>query len=339
MIQNLISIPCIMIIPTTLIVGRIMGSVSKKWVAAGGIIIFIAGGFAPVFMKSFSMILVMRGIFGIGIGVCQVVSNALVAENFNGAEKDRVQGTLLASAMCGAAVMVFLSGIFSNVGWQLAFYVYLIAAIPLLFVLLFVPAKEPVKNFQGGGQGTKITGACWAWVGAMLVTYISAQTYPVFLSFLLEEKHLGTASGSALGLVFFAAGGIVTGILFGWISGILKKHTITIGFLTLALSNVLIAFSSSMAMCYAGSLLIGVANTIVASCVFIRAGTSVDAVSAGIAISLVSCAQNFGQFSSPFVINFLAANLSHGNVNFMAFLCAGAIAALLAILTFSAERG
>jgi hypothetical protein len=82
--------------------------------------------------------------------------------------------------------------------------VYLIAALPLLFTLFFLPGVKPGGSRGDQGSGIKITPACWAWVAAMLAAYISAQAYPVFLSFLLEEKHLGTASNSALGMVFFA---------------------------------------------------------------------------------------------------------------------------------------
>jgi MFS family permease len=335
MIQNLISIPSIMIIPTTLIVGKIMGIVAKKWVAAVGIVLFIAGGLAPAFLDSFELILVIRGIFGVGLGICQVVGNALVAENFSGAEKERAQGALLASMMCGAAVMVLLSGVMSEIRWELAFYVHLVAVLPLLFVLLFLPVPQIVVDPGAPKHGATIASACWTWVGAMFVTYISAQAFPVFLSFLLEERHLGGASGSSLAMAFFAAGGILTGVLFGWISKIFKRHTIAVGYAVLAVANVLVAFSSNMAMCYAGSFMMGVANIVVASCIFIRAGMSVDMLSVGMAISLVSCAQNFGQFCSPFVINLLITGLGLSGINFTAFLCAGAIAAVAAVLTFN----
>jgi predicted MFS family arabinose efflux permease len=332
MIQNLISIPSIMIIPTTLVVGKIMSVIAKKWIAAAGIILFIAAGLAPAFLRSFEMILAARGIFGIGLGICQVVANALVAENFSGAEKERTQGALLAVMMCGAAVMVFLSGVLSAIGWRLAFFVHLIAILPLLFVLLFLPVQRPLKESNGQRLGAKITPSCWVWVGAMFLTYVSAQAFPVFLSFLLEEKHLGTVADASFAMAFFAVGGILTGILFGGILGILKRYTLATGYLFLAVSNALIAFSPNIAACYAGSFMIGVANIIIASCIFIRAGLSVDIPAVGMAISLVSCAQNFGQFCSPFAIGLFVTNLGRSDVNFMAFLCAGGIAVILAAL-------
>ena len=94
MIQNLISIPCLVVIPVTLIVGKLMDSVSKKLLSIIGILCFLIGGFLPALMSSLTVILVLRGILGIGIGIVQCVSSALVAENFEGPERDKVQGNL-----------------------------------------------------------------------------------------------------------------------------------------------------------------------------------------------------------------------------------------------------
>ena len=58
MIQNLISIPCIAIIPTTLIAGKLMEKISKKSIVIVGIIFFIIGGVLPTFMNSLTLILI-----------------------------------------------------------------------------------------------------------------------------------------------------------------------------------------------------------------------------------------------------------------------------------------
>jgi hypothetical protein len=115
---------------------------------------------------------------------------------------------------------------------------------------------------------------------------------------------------------------------------------LTAGCLLLAVSNVLIAFSVNVAMCWAGSLMIGAANIVIASCIFLGAGMSVGVQSSGMAISLVSCAQNLSQFCSPFIIMWMAASIGKYNINFTAFLCAGAIALALAASAFiSGLRG
>ena len=102
MVQNLIAIPCFAIIPTTIIVGKLMETVPKKVIAAIGAVCFLTGGIVPAFAtSSFAFILVMRAVLGVGVGIAQVVSTALVADNFTGEEQQKVQGTLQASQMGG----------------------------------------------------------------------------------------------------------------------------------------------------------------------------------------------------------------------------------------------
>ena len=64
-VQTLISIPCIIIIPVTLIVGKLMQVMSKKLLAIIGIILFLIGGLVPAFMTSFLALQILRGVFGV----------------------------------------------------------------------------------------------------------------------------------------------------------------------------------------------------------------------------------------------------------------------------------
>ncbi|AGY75305.1 MFS transporter [Clostridium autoethanogenum] len=334
MIQNLISIPCIVIIPTTIVVGKLMQTISKKNIALAGIIIFLIGGAAPAFMTSFTTILIMRGILGVGIGICQVVSTAIVAENFSGVEQQKVQGTLQASQMAGAAIMVFAGGWLTEVRWNYVFYVHLLAIISLILVAVMVPNTKPEKmTTTGDVQKTKLTSATWGWVIFMFILFISVQVYSISLSFLVTEKNLGTAADSGLGLAFFAIGGIIMGLLYGSLAKRTKNCAIAVGCLMLAVAYVVIAFANSMIVCHIGSILVGMAVSAALPGIFINTGMSVDVFSAGMAISVVTCAQNFGQFCCPYIINPIAASISGGrSVNFMCFIIGAVVAAALTIL-------
>ena len=70
-IQSLISIPCLVILPATLISGKLMDFMPKKILGMIGIILFLIGGVIPAFMDSISAILVMRAVFGVGVGIVQ----------------------------------------------------------------------------------------------------------------------------------------------------------------------------------------------------------------------------------------------------------------------------
>lgn len=336
MIQNLISIPCIVIIPTTIIVGKLMESISKKTIAIIGILAFLIGGVAPVFMTSIVPILVMRGILGIGIGVCQVVSVAIIAEHFSGQEQEKVQGTLQASQMLGAAVMVFVGGWLADVRWNYVFLVHLLALLSVILVISKIPHNVPARTKETeAAQKTSLTKATWGWVIFMFILFISVQVYSISLSFLVEEKGLGTASDSGLGLAFFAIGGIIMGLLYGNYAKTFKNNTIAIGCLLVVISYLIIAYAPNMIITHIGSFIVGMAVSATLPAIFINTANSVDAFSAGMAISVVTCAQNFGQFMCPYIVNPIAETISKGvNHNFMVFVVGAVIAAVLTVLMF-----
>ena len=157
MIQNLISIPCLVVIPVTLIVGKLMDSVSKKLLSIVGILCFLIGGFLPALMPSLTVILVLRGIFGVGIGVVQCVSSALVAENFEGPERDKVQGNLTSAQMLGICVMVFAGGWLADVSWNFAFFVHLLGIISLILCIVCIPNVKAAGST--GGKSLRRAGA------------------------------------------------------------------------------------------------------------------------------------------------------------------------------------
>jgi len=336
MIQNLISIPCIVIIPTTIVVGKLMETVSKKTIATVGILAFLIGGVAPAFMTSMVPILVMRGILGIGVGVCQVVSTAIIAEHFSGAEQEKVQGTLQASQMLGAAVMVFVGGWLADVKWNYVFFVHLLAIVSLLLVASRIPNNVPAKsNGTKKAQKTQLTKATWCWVIFMFVLFIAVQVYSISLSYLVEEKGLGTASDSGLGLAFFAIGGIIMRLLYGSYVKKIKNNTIATGCFMLVASYIIIAFAGNMIICHIGSFIVGMAVSATLPAIMVNTATSVDAFSAGMAISVVTCAQNFGQFICPYILNPIAASISKGvNNNFMVFILGAVVAGILAFIMF-----
>ena len=149
-VQSLISIPCIVIIPVTLLVGALMKTMSKKLLSLIGVVLFLIGGVGPAFSESFLVIQILRGIFGAGVGILQVVSTALVAENFEGAMRDKVQGQPPGLPRClGCAIMVFVGGWMATLSWNGVFYVHLIAVITLVCVIACLPNVQARCRREG----------------------------------------------------------------------------------------------------------------------------------------------------------------------------------------------
>ena len=323
-VQTLISIPCIIIIPVTLIVGKLMQVMSKKLLAIIGIILFLIGGLVPAFMTSFL--------------VLQVVSTALVAENFEGAERDRVQGNLQAFQMLGCAIMVFVGGWLATMGWNTVFYVHIIGSISLIVALVCLPNVKPSAPAKAANSAPaekgKLTGKMWVWMIIAFFVFCTGQLYSNGNAYLLTEKGIGDSAASGLGMAFFCAGGIIMGLLYGKLASALKDYTMGVGFIVMALSYAVMAMAPSIAVFYVGCLIFGLGMSVVMPGVFLNVGNSVGPAAVGMALSIATCVQNFGQFCSPYLFNPIAQAVSgeSGLANVASFYVAAGIGALLGVI-------
>ena len=333
-VQGLMSVPCIVIMVVTLLMGKAMDLVSKKTLTIVAIILFLIGGIAPAYMGSFTAILVLRGVFGVGVGMLQVLCTALVAENYEGAEREKVQGNLTAFQMIGCAIMVFGGGMLGGKGWNTGFYIHAIAIVSLIAALVLIPNVKPTKGVAAEGQSAekaKMGSAVFFWFFAGFFVFVVGQVFSNSNAFLVADKGLGDSAASGLGMAFFCAGGIVMGLLYGKVASIFGKFTMSFGFLVTAGAYVVIALSSSIGMFYVGCLLYGLGLSVVMPQFFISVGSSVPPAAIGMAMSIATCIQNFGQFCSPYIVSPLTG-LVGGMESVAAFWVAGALAAVLAIV-------
>lgn len=333
---GLISVPCIVIMVVTLLCGKLMDVMSKKTLAIIGIILFLIGGICPAMMSSFTAITVLRGVFGVGVGILQVVCTALVAENFEGSERDRVQGNLQAAQMIGCAIMVFVSGWLASKGWNVGFYVHALGFISLVAALLLIPNVKPVKSGKAAGAAgakAELTGAMWVWMVIAFFVFCTGQIFSNNNSFLVVAKGIGDSSASGLGMAFFCAGGITTGLLYGKIASACKKMTMSVGFLVMALGYLIMGLAPSIGVFYAGCLVFGIGMSITMPNVFLNVGNSVAPAAVGLALSIVTCVQNFGQFCSPYIVSPLTGLFGGMDASVASFYVAVGMGVILAAVT------
>lgn len=320
-IQLLIALPCLVIIVANLVVGKLQEYISMKTLIIFGILCFLVGGVAPAFSTSFSIILVFRAILGVGIGIIQVLSSALVAAYFEGDERSKVMGQLSSAQMIGCAVMVFVSGYLAMAGWNITFYMHLIAILSLVCVVVFLPKSKPAKAASSEGVSSekpKLTAAAFGWAGTLLVFFIGGLVLASYLAFFVTAHNLGTAAQAGQATMIFAIGGFLMGLVYGKLAQTAKNVSLAIGLFLGVLAYLLIAFSANIFIVYLGSLIYGFAVTTVFASVMVGSSMSVKPIAVPLALSIVVCGQNLGSFLCPYIITPIASLMS-SDINMFAF--------------------
>lgn len=335
-VQLLFTFPCIMVIPATLAAGKLQEYVSQKALVVAGILLFLVGGVVPAFLDSFAAIFILRGLLGIGTGLMQPLATSLITRYYAGDARTAAMGQQTAAQMLGCAAMVLLGGFLADLHWSFVFFTHLVALIPLVLVLLWLPREAPARREKAtlSGEkaktgGVRLTKALFAWAGITFLFYIGGQVFSTFISFFVAAHGLGTAAQSGQTVTFFALGGFLAGLLYGRFSRLTKKQTLATGFLLCAVSFFGMAFSGNIWLVYAFSLLCGMAFAVIMPSLFLEVSHSVDARSVPMAFSVVMCAQNLAMFLSPSLVTPLARALG-GEVNRTAMLAAGVMLAAMA---------
>ncbi|MDR1205556.1 MAG: MFS transporter, partial [Peptococcaceae bacterium] len=325
-IQMLISLPCIVMIPFALAMGKLQEFVSKKVLVVTGILCYLAGGAAPAFCSSFSIILGLRAVLGVGLGILQPLSTVLIAEYFQGDERAKVMGQQASASMLGCAGMVLIGGYLADISWDKVFYVYLLGLGSLICVLLFLPMEKPpgraaasgggatdgegagvigAGSGEGAGGGATagagkktgvLTGAFVWWTLMLFMFFISGQVFSTFISFFIDVHRLGTAAQAGQTVMLFSLGGFVMGALYAGLVKITRGQTLTAAFAALFLSYMLMAYAPDITVVYLGCFLCGLAFSAAIPNMMVHVTNAVDAASAPMAISVALCSQNIAQF-------------------------------------------
>jgi len=336
LIQSIISIPCLAVLPTTILSGKLMDIMPKKSLGMIGMLIFLIGGVAPFVLTSLPIILTFRALFGIGVGIVQAVASALVAENFIGPEREAVQGTMTSAQMLGCAVMVFAGGWLGDIAWNASFLVHGIAILSLIIAFVCLPlVRAPKKDSTdvvafaeggeaaGGGRGkTRLNKSSWSWAGITFLLFIGVQVYTVYISYVLSEKSIGGAAESGATVAVACIGGFIMGILYGKLAGRAGNLTFAIGLFVMALSYLILALAGSMTVIYLGGFVYGIAMAICMPAAFVNTANSVDADSSAMALSITMCAQNLGQFVCPYIMNFITGMTGSAHPSTLTYLLA-----------------
>jgi len=333
-IQLLITLPCIVIIVVNPIIGKLQERISMKSLVLFGILCFLVGGVVPAFTASFPAILVCRAILGIGVGTVQVLSSALVAAYFEGDERSKVMGQQTSAQMIGCAVMVFVSGYLALAGWNITFYVHLIAVISLVCVAVFLPKTKPVKAAaaeSGRTEKVRLTGAAIGWAITLFIFFIGGLILASYLAFFVTAHKLGTAAQSGQATMIFAIGGFLMGLVFGKLAQFAKNATLAVGLFLGVLAYLLIAFSPNIILVFVGSIIYGFSVTVVIASVMVGTSMSVKPVAVPLAISIVMGGQNLGSFLCPYIVTPISGLMSP-DVNMFAFITGAILFGVMGVI-------
>jgi len=139
----MLTVPVLVSVPVALFVGPITGTLLRyRTVLSVGLLLMAIGGMAPFWLRDWTMILVARGLFGIGQGIIMPLVLALIFGLVDAENQATMMG--MQNVVSGVAGMIFsvIAGILAGMSWNYPFLLNAIALVALVIVLLFLPEPE-----------------------------------------------------------------------------------------------------------------------------------------------------------------------------------------------------
>ena len=225
-------------------------------------LVFAIVGVAPIWLPSFSLILISRAVTGLALGTMITSAVALTGDYFSGPP---LQHWLAAqtgiSAISGVVVSV-VSGALGEVSWRLAFLPLLVGW-PLLAALIFIPSPKPVGQAAAGTSGRE-TGAPapWsAWICVLLLIGVGMALIvpPAYeMGALLQEKGLGSSWLTGLCVAIVAGGQAVSAFSVPTLRRVAAMAKVAIAISVSGFGTILISQATTTVPIVVGAAMVGI---------------------------------------------------------------------------------
>jgi MFS family permease len=319
----LITIPPLVMIPSTLLGASVLRYISKKNLSLLSILLITVAGVMPYFLTNFAIILVTRGFVGAGLGFLTCIGPGLSADYYPaGRARDRVTGIHGAFAGGGGLIYSIIGGWLCSIDVKAIFLVYLICLIPLLIVFLSLPASgaeihsdkpsvQPETSFEAKESGTKkdssIDPKIFVFSAQAWIFMVCSMTLMMNISQVVVGDGVGTTVDAGLITSLFSVGGFLVGFTFSHLVRFLKGHILTVGAVLSAAGLLLTALTRSIAIYCIASVIGGIGlNLFMTACVA-AIGNKIRPEARNASFGIFMSINNLAQFISPIVIAAVSA--------------------------------
>ena len=303
-IRMILTLPQLLIIPGSLLSGRLASRVSKKTLLIIGLALYSAGGLSGGISSSINQLLASRAVLGIGIGIIFPLTTSLVPDYFSGEGRIRMLGLSAAMNNLGGVIATLSSGLLVSLSWRAPFLIYLTAAAAMVLVITVLPsyrAAVGVQEEQAVRPYRKVLPFLLGILGLNLIFY----TIPSTTSMTIRDLDLGgpVYCGIMLAtqnLCSFAAGTVFKHVYLKFRARIryLSMGIISTGFLLFILFPKTAVLPVSL-------ILIGSGYGLLTPYYLLRVSLGTTPGRRTFALSLASCSMFLGQFLNPVVLSLI----------------------------------
>ncbi|MGV8083077.1 MAG: MFS transporter [Coriobacteriia bacterium] len=335
------SVTGIVSVPVSIAAGALLHKVGFRRAGIIGILVMTLGGAFPFLMPgitNYNIVIGSRIIVGIGLGIMFPVGGATIIAFFTGIQRSRLLGLGIMVQFIFSIIYTIVAGFLTEIGWNFSFLAYLVAIIPLIVVILFMPEAKHVvtagakaKSAEKDGLGEKMPNAVWGYAFYGLIVWIAMVTVQLIASTILAERSIGDAGVASIVISVCGVGIIFSGLAFPYSVKLFKNKIFAAGALLTAVGMIPCFIAQSAFMYGLGVFFVGFGSATFFTAAQNSAGNISPKSRIPFVNGIMTSMMNLGPFFAPyFVVGSTMTLPQFGNS--AAFLTCCGMAAVAAII-------
>ena len=334
-LMNMVTLASLMAIPFGFLAGILATKIKTRTLLFTGLGLYLVGGLGPIFATDFTLILVLRCFLGAGTGLFLPFAAGLIADFYEGEERNTMLGFQSTAVALGNIVTSALAGFLATISWRLSFLIYAFAFVTLLLVAIKVP--EPVRAARAREE--KVFNGRLVSVLALIFLYaIIYFSFFGYLSFVVEARQLGDAAITGLATMVMTLMSMITGLFFGKLVRLFQRFSFLVGVGLNAIGFFLLSTANVIGLIFLGAAFIGLGFGFIMPYGTMKATDAVPKAAATFANGMFMTFINVGTAVSPLLLIQIGNLFQNPDGQFIYRFCAiclavaGLVSLVLAVL-------
>lgn len=257
-VKMVLTIPALMIAIVSPITGRLIDRHGRLKILRLALVLYAVSGVGGYFLNNLYYILISRAILGISVGMSMTIVITLIADYFEGIQRQKFVGLQIAFMSIGGIIFLVLGGILADISWRYPFLIYLTSLLVLPLTIIFLREPAVVEKRNETHQYLKAPPIIWLLFFNIMIMWIIFFLIPVQIPFYLKsigvEKNSLIGAAIAISTLFSA----MSSFSYSKIKVRLSFLSIfSIGYLLMAAGFICIAFSTTYVLVVVAMMLCG----------------------------------------------------------------------------------
>lgn len=300
MAKLVLTLPTLVMMPVGLCSARLSQKKDKRKLLLAGMTLFLIFGVAGGFVNNFWTLLLMRVLFGVGLGIMTPLSTSLIFDFATDTSKrSKLLGIQGASNQLGGLIFMSLSGVLASMSWRYSFLCYAFVMVSIVLTLLFIPPIPPSVPKGPGGKMPPLNKKIYALAFFAMMIFACYFVINTDLSLFMDRNGIGDAKQCGYALALMRIPAIVAGLTLAWIMRNLKDWTMPFATLIMAAGYVVIACSTTFPALMAGCLIVGLGGGFALPPLSLFLPRIVTPRQRTLGVAIIMSVAQLGQFISP----------------------------------------